>query len=213
MVLSINEKFIKRLPEFKVVGTASSAQEALKQIDTLEPDLLLLDVFMPQETGLDILRRLRHEQREIDVILVTAAQDAQTVSTALRLGAVDYIIKPYDFSRLKQAFEAFLLRRAALSGKDTVTQHDLDQLTPARETPRNNEDDLPKGLDEITLQKVVAAFRANPEPLSTDDLAQKLNLSRITVRRYLEYLEEQGRIIANLKYNTVGRPTRIYSLL
>lgn len=212
MVTSINRKFIERLPDFEVVGSASSGQEALELIDKLQPDLVLLDVFMPQQSGIDVLHRVRQQRMETDVILITAAQDTETITEALRLGAVDYLIKPYDFTRLKEALDSFLQRRLALTGKRKLTQQELDHLTPGHTSHTSEREQLPKGLDTITLNKVRQVFREATAPLSATEIGTRLNLSRVTVRRYLEYLEEKGEITVNLKYGKVGRPTRVYSL-
>jgi two-component system response regulator DctR len=214
MVNSINKKFVERIPGFSVVGSAVSGSEALRLIKELEPDLLLLDIYLPQQNGLEVLRQIRHSGKEIDVILLTAAQDTETITEGLRLGVLDYLIKPYDFQRFKQALDSFLSRQETLVSKSKLSQTDLDRLQANIRTPATpGEKLLPKGLDSITLKKVITVLKDSGKPLSASALGKELNLSRTTVRRYLDYLVEQGDVTVNLQYGNMGRPTKIYAII
>lgn len=208
MVLSINKRFLERVKDIEVVATARNGQEALDKIRELRPDLVILDIFMPETHGLEVLRQIRQAGFDVDVIMVTAAQDPQSVTESLRLGVIDYIIKPYEFSRLKQALDLFRQRKILLASKDTLTQQHVDLIKSPAETSRSSE--LPKGLERITMEKIKSIIANSSSPLSVEEIAAAIKLSHITVRRYLDYLVETGEITFDLKYGPVGRPTRVY---
>ncbi|MFZ7101563.1 MAG: response regulator [Peptococcaceae bacterium] len=214
MVLNINQKYVSRLSQFEVAGMSGSGNEALRKITELQPDLVLLDVFMPEKDGIEVLHQIRNLAANTEVILLTAAHDTDTITQAFRLGALDYIIKPYEFSRLNQALDSFLQRKSALSGTGTLTQKELDKL---QTVPKNNpaptaKQRLPKGFDQITLEKVRSVLSQTTNPISTKEVADSLNLSRITIRRYLEFLADSGEITVDLEYGKMGRPTKVYAL-
>lgn len=212
MVMSINERFVNKMPNFKVVGTSSSGVDALEKLDKLKPDLLLLDVFMPSKNGLDILKQLRRNENHCEVIMITAAQDVHTISEALRLGVLDYLIKPYDFSRLKKALESFIVKMELINEFKTLTQEELDEIQFVKKDEANSHNDVstPKGLDEITLEKVKNIISQSNKALSSSQVGSMMSVSRITARKYLEYLVDTKHIEIELKYGSAGRPTRLY---
>lgn len=212
MVLSINERFVNKMSDFKVVGTSSSGTEALEAIHKLKPDLLLLDIFMPGKNGLDILKQLRHSENNCDVIMITAAQDVSTISESLRLGVLDYLIKPYDFNRLKKSLESFLKKMELINESKTLTQKELDEIHFIKKDEQlsNNKTTTPKGLDDITLEKVINVIESSNKALSSTEVGIIMSVSRITARKYLEYLVDTKHIEIQLKYGNTGRPTRQY---
>lgn len=219
MIIKINEKFINKLENFHVIGSSSSGTQALKNINKLKPDLILLDIFMPGMNGIELLKKLRTEDNKYEIIMVTAAQDANTISEALQLGVIDYLIKPYEFSRLQQALDVFINKVTLMKNSATLTQKDLDKINFIEvknigseniESRKYFQEDLPKGLDEITLNKVYTIINSSDEPLSSSSVANLMDVSRITTRKYLEYLVEQNIIELKLKYGHIGRPTKLY---
>ncbi|WP_352419502.1 response regulator [Proteiniborus sp.] len=215
MVLSINKRFVEKLPDFKVIETSKKGKEAVAKIVEMEPDLILLDVFMPEQSGLDLLREIRNSQTNSEVIMITAAQDAETVTEALRLGVIDYIIKPYNFARFKQALEVFISKMNTIKDITSFTQSEIDQMknlmqVTGDELSSSKDEELPKGLDKITLNKIKDAIDESDKPMSSSNMAKLLGLSRITTRKYLEYLVDTGVLELLLEYGGVGRPTRLY---
>lgn len=214
MVTSINERFINKLENFCVIGSSSSGTQALENINKLKPDLILLDIFMPGINGIELLKQLRTENEEYEIIMVTAAQDVETISEALRLGVIDYLIKPYEFSRLKQALDTFITKVTLIKDSTTLTQKDLDKIHFIKnkhiESIHDLQENLPKGLDKITLNKVHIIINSSKESLSSSDVAKTMGVSRITTRKYLEYLAEQKLIDIKLQYGHTGRPTKLY---
>ncbi|MFS3130831.1 response regulator [Nocardioides sp. Bht2] len=212
MVVSIHTRFVERMAGFEVVGSATNGAEALRLIAELRPDLVLLDVHLPDLTGIEVLRRLRGEGDEVGVLMVTAAREAETVRAAAASGAAHYLVKPFEFDDLRLRMEQFAAQFAALAD-ESPQQEAIDALftpLPARRTPSG----LPKGLSEPTLAAVLDALRELPPGADTSagECAEAIGISRVSVRRYLEYLVEQRQAAVRLKYGGAGRPERRYYL-
>lgn len=209
-VAELHRRFTGRVDGFAVVGVAAGLPEAADMAELLGPDLVLLDLHLPDGSGLDLLHELRRRGQDVDVILVTAARDAATVLDARRGGAFDYIIKPVEFARFAAALTRFREHRAVLAGGGELDQAAADRLLGAAAAPAAA-DDLPKGIDPLTLGKVRAVFgEPHPDGLSAEAVGESIGTSRSTARRYLEYLVARGDLDADLLYGSVGRPERRY---
>lgn len=208
MVLKVNKDFVEAVPGFAVVGMARDAQNAIAGIKEMLPDLVILDVFMPNCNGIELLRQIRALNIPVDVIMVTAAQDPSTVLTARRFGAFDYLVKPFTFQRLKSALESYWQVRQSVGSK-SISQDDIDRMW-AR-AGMSLELTSPKGIQQSTLQKITDyLFGARSKAVTADSLASSLGLSRVTVSRYLDYLTKMGLVVCDLKYDTGGRPKKVY---
>jgi len=206
MVARIHTQFVERTPGFRVVGVASSGQAALDDIARLRPDLVLLDVHLPDMTGIDVLRRLRAEGDDVGVLVVTAAREADTVRAAASGGAVHYLVKPFDYDDLRVRLESFRTAHLALLGSGAPGQQDIDAVFGAAPaTPAS----LPKGLSPETADAVVAALRRAGE-LSAAECADLVGISRVSARRYLEHFVGRGSASVRLQYGGAGRPERRY---
>ncbi|ULH16532.1 response regulator [Deinococcus sp. KNUC1210] len=186
----------------EVVGVAGTVQEALRLVAQLQPDLLLLDVYLPDGTGVEVLLALRAAGHLLDVIMLTAADDLTTVRQALALGALDYIIKPFEQSRLQESLERVSSRRR-LSGP-ALTQQRLDRFLGLPGAA------LPKGIEEGTLGRIRAMLEAEPQALSAEDVGAGIGVSRVTAWRYLEYLLAQDVLELDFSYGLPGRPSKLY---
>lgn len=208
MVAQIHTRFVERSEGFQVVGAAATGETALTEIARLDPDLVLLDIHLPDLTGLEVLRRLRADGRDTGVIMITAAREADSVRAALAGGASSYLIKPFEYSDLVARLDQFKESLHALSHKDSPGQDDVDAYF-AR-TPSGNEDaPLPKGLS-VTTARVVYKTLLDGLEMSAAECADKVGLSRVSARRYLEYFVKVGNATVRLKYGTAGRPERRY---
>lgn len=207
MVMELHRRFVKSVDGFEVVGVAQNGASAAEAIQRLRPQLVILDVYMPEMDGLTLLKQLRLREYNADVILVTAAQESRSVFEALRLGVVDYIIKPFRFERLRQALENYRQRREQLTGADVVNQATIDTLISRASSTYHP----PKGLNRHTLELITDFLRERPgQPFSAEDVAQSLDISRVTARRYLEHLVEMGFVEQSMAYKAVGRPSNLF---
>ena len=208
MVAEIHRRFVDRVDGFRAVGARTGA-EALSAARELRPHLILLDVYLPDMTGLEVLQRLRSEGDRVGVIMITAARELDTVKGALDGGAADYLIKPFEFDQLKAKLEAFATRADALESAGGVDQSLIDSLfgasarTPDREV-------MPKGLGAETGRLVLDAVRSAGE-VSAAECADLVGISRVSARRYLEHYLGVGALELRLQYG-VGRPERRYQL-
>jgi two-component system, CitB family, response regulator DctR len=203
MVADINKKFTEAVPGFIVAGTACNGRDALLMVEKEKPDLLILDVYMPDVDGVSVLSLLRKSEIPVDVIMVTAAGDTATVARIMRQGVIDYIVKPFKFERYKAALESYLDFRKKLSGKSTLNQTDLDVMLSVR---TESHQETPKNFHVQTMNAVIDFMLAHSEAFSADEVAAGTGVSRVTARRYLEYLVTQGRLQMLLDYVAIGRP-------
>ena len=207
MVAEIHRRFVEQVDGFRAVGVARTGAEALSVVRQLRPHLILLDVYLPDMTGLAVLRQLRSDGDRVGVIMITAARELDTVKGALDGGAADYLIKPFDFPQLRAKLEAFAARADALEAAGGVDQSLIDSLFggPAAASPPEM---LPKGLGAETGQLVLAAVRDAGE-VSAAECAERVGISRVSARRYLEHYLRVGALELRLQYG-VGRPERRY---
>lgn len=213
MVARIHRGYVERIPGFEVAGEARSGTAALDVVHRLRPDLVLLDIYLPDMSGLDVLSRLRApDGPDVDVLAVTAARDADTVSAALRGGVIQYLIKPFTFEHLRGRLESYSQARSYLSTGDHVGQREVDAVFarmtagPAPQGPGK----LPKGLSVETADLVARTLRDKNAELSATECGQDAGISRVSARRYLEYLVDAEQAEVRLQYGTTGRPERRY---
>ncbi|MED4878239.1 response regulator [Anoxybacillus geothermalis] len=212
MVQEVNRQMIEQVDGFTVVGLAGNGEEGLRLIDELHPDLAVIDIYMPQLDGLETLKEIRARGHEVDILAITAASDIETVRRVLQNGAFDYIVKPFKVERLRQALENYRTFRQSLAEKQSLTQAELDALRQTTEHAVKPAAELPKGLNEVTLEKVIAYLRQHRFPVSAEEVAEGVGIARVTARRYLEYLEKTGQVILDVQYGGVGRPVNRYQL-
>lgn len=211
MITRLNRRYVEQDSRFSVVQTFSAAHPALFWLQRNPIDLIILDVYMPQMSGTELLMQLRAKGVDADVIMVTSANDAKTVNDAVRLGAVDYLVKPFAYERFQQALEVFCRRRESVQ-RDSFSQDALDH-TLFRQTAPAPSAAPPKGLQSQTLARIEAYLRAAPDERHTsDEIASHVGLSVVTVRRYMNYLTDQQIIGSEMDYRTGGRPCLVYFL-
>ncbi|MHB8770970.1 MAG: response regulator [Syntrophales bacterium] len=209
MVARVNRKFTEAVEGFEVVHVALNGLAALSFIEDNRVDLIVLDVYLPDLSGVDLIKQIRAGDYPVDFILITAAHDQDTVSNSIRFGVFDYIIKPFEFGRYE---ESLLRYRRISSAMGTSTDFDQDAVNELLTGKASREDGspLPKGINEQTLQLVKDAIASLQSPFTLDDAVSGLSFSRITARRYLDYLVEAGRLVKSFEYQKVGRPSLLY---
>jgi two-component system, CitB family, response regulator len=211
-IARINQKFTENVPGYVVIGVASSISEGKELLEIIEPDLVLLDIFFPEESGLSLLWHIRENYKETDVMMITAAKEIEAVQEALRGGAIDYIIKPVIFDRFKQTLEKFKKTRGQINHQKVVSQEDVDHLFTRQGTRAEvSTQVVPKGIDPLTLSKLTEVLvKHTPQGMTAEEVGSEMGCSRTTARRYLEYMVSLGKVDADLSYGTVGRPERRY---
>ncbi|MER6096176.1 response regulator [Streptomyces sp. NPDC001728] len=207
MVARLHCRYVSAVAGFTVSGVAHSGAEALRAAERLRPDLVLLDVFLPDMDGIRVLRELRAAGLATDALFITAARDVGTIREALRAGALHYLIKPFSQAALHEQLRHVASLRSRLDELGEARQEDVDQIFGTR--PRGSRE-LPKGLAAHTADLVDSILRAHPEGLSATECAEAGSLSRVSARRYLEYFTETGRAEVTLRYGGTGRPERRY---
>ncbi|CAH0194285.1 response regulator [Peribacillus sp. Bi134] len=211
-VADIHEKFLKNFDEIEVVGKAVNAKKTLRILEQKSPDLLLLDVYMPDQLGTDLLPDIRKKFPNVDIIMITAATDKEQLEKALHYGVENYLIKPVEMKRFNQGIEEYLKKVHLMKSKQEIDQDFVDLIlkkgSSASET--NDGQSLPKGVDEITLAKVIEVLEASDIGLSAEQVSGQIGASRTTARRYLEYLISVKKCKAEVVYGVVGRPERRY---
>ena len=213
MVSDIHKKFINSIDGFQVAGLASRGKEAIEFLEKNDINLIILDIFMPVMDGIETMVRIRESEKDVDIILITAAMEGDTVKKCLRFGAVDYILKPFKYERLCASLENYKkMYQARHEYSDKYAQSDIDNLLlTARDIAGSSE--LPKGLQNSTLEKVIEKMKDFDSPLSADELASICGISRVTARRYLEYLVYYGKAVIEPQHLKVGRPVNKYRYL
>jgi two-component system, CitB family, response regulator MalR len=206
MVAEINKQYLSKIDGFRLAATANSVDEAIRLLKKEEIQLILLDNFMPGKLGLELLAYLRKNDLEIDVIIISAASDLERIQKALRYGVVDYIIKPFEFERFNAALASYQQKTMFIEKQKAVSQQELDDFLLNREEHAIAEE-LPKGLTKDTLKHVWEVVQELKEgPFSTDEIASLVGVSRVSARKYLNFLRDLGILDVKVIYGTVGRP-------
>ncbi|MFJ6482851.1 response regulator [Streptomyces sp. NPDC091682] len=211
-VARINAAYVAKVPGFLVTAQAHSAAEALEFLASHPVDLVLLDHYLPDENGLDLVRRLRQLGHRTDVIMVTAARDLATVQAAMRLGALQYLVKPFTFAGLRSRLEAYGALRRTLETGGEAEQAEVDRIFGAL-AAAGSPNELPKGHSATTAELVRQVLRSAEGPLSTQQIADRAGISRQTAQRYLKLLERTARVSLALRYGETGRPEHRYAWL
>jgi len=219
MVREVNRQFIEQIRGFSLIGYASNGIEGIQKIRQLTPELVFMDIFMPEQDGIITLGKIREEHLPVDVIAVTAANDMPTVQRILHLGVYDYIMKPFTFERIEQTLKNYQNYRKKIKGMQDLTQHDVDHLMQQRlpeqaavstEMDVINIEELPKGFNRATLDKVLAYIQKSGGAVSAEEVSTYIGTARVTARRYLDFLEKQNLLKVDIQYGSVGRPIHRY---
>lgn len=212
----IYKQFTQKLEGYTVSNIANSGEQALEILKIYSPDLLLLDIYLPDMNGIDLLWQVRSHYRGVDVILITASNEADTVREAIRGGVFDYMIKPIMIDRFLATLKKYQDVKQQLSNSKVFRQHEVDSFfktTPMTLEEGTKEIPLPKGIDKLTLSRIKKQLIEANESVNVDELAKSLGITPSTSRRYLEYLLSIDEVEVELKYGAVGRPERRYKLV
>lgn len=211
MVAMINKQYVTENRHFHVSCICRDGDRALQLLCENTVHLVILDVYMPKTNGLELLRKIREKNLPVSVIMVTAANDSAAIEEAMRLGVVDYLVKPFSSARFQRALETFISRQDAFHDLESFSQQHIDAIMNRASSASSEQ--LPKGIQDQTLETIKNFLELNPgTDLTGEEIADKVGLSRVTVKRYVNYLLEKGVIVGNMNYETGGRPCMVYRL-
>lgn len=210
MVVKFNKYYLEQVQGFELVAVAHSGKEALNILKNQKIDLVLLDIYMPGINGLDLLTKLRKMGEGADIIVVSAAHDSASIKRALQYGAVDYLIKPFEFDRFRAALIAYKEREKLIKSHEDLSQMELDKHFLSMEQASASYQ-IPKGLDKNTLKSTWESIMKMEETaFSTEEMAHIVGVSRVSMRKYVQFLDEIGILKMEINYGSLGRPVYRY---
>ncbi|MDS9472617.1 response regulator [Sporosarcina pasteurii] len=209
-IADIHESILAGIDGINVVGKALRAEGSWQFIETNRVDLLLVDVYMPDQLGIDLVIELKQKYPHLDVIMITAARDTHLLKKSINAGIFYYLIKPVQFEKLKKVIEVYKDKKEILASTDVVDQAMLDRIFRMPSPENRPNVSLPKGINELTLSKVLEIMKSLPDGVTAEEMGERLGASRTTARRYMEHLVSTGKMKAELEYGIVGRPERKY---
>jgi response regulator of citrate/malate metabolism len=207
-VAALHRRLVDSVPSMKTAHVAFNGNHAFRALEAVRPDLVILDLTMPAGDGITFLRHIRRADASLDVIVVTASREGETVNQVMRLGVVDYLVKPFEPQRLRQALTAFLMRQRTLSGHAQLSQAEVDAVQGSGSMLKRRR--LPKGLKESTLRSVLSALQGVSASMSAEEVGERAGVARVTARRYLEYLTVMGLVEMTRETKGPGRPRNRY---
>lgn len=213
MVAQINRQYLEQFDNFSVDCVSRNGQDAMEYLRTQPIDLVILDVYMPNITGIQLLHQMRAEGIPSAVIMITAATEMSVVEEALRLGIVDYLIKPFSFPRFQEAVQKYLNKVSLIASSEQADQTVVDRLLSNEFPQAQDSSELRKGLHQKTMNAIYEYLRNHSgEKHTCESISQAVGLSKVTIRRYLNYLIETGPVLSSVDYETGGRPRVLYHL-
>ncbi|MFH5821300.1 response regulator [Georgenia sp. AZ-5] len=215
LTAAAHAEYVARLDGFEVAATARNARAALEAVarsrDTGRPvDLVLLDMNLPDRPGLDVARLIRGSGTEVDIMVISAANDVPTVRAAATTGIVGYLIKPFAFADFAAKMRGYRTYRRALSAgrPGAVAQDEVDRALAALHHDASV--GVPKGMAPETLDRITKLLREGDRACSASELAERLGISRVTARRYLEHLARVHQVTRAPRHGQAGRPELEY---
>jgi two-component system CitB family response regulator/CitB family two-component system response regulator MalR len=211
MVALINRRYLEMIGNIKIYGPVITEEEIIINLTNEKIDLVLLDIYLPKKSGLDILKSLRDKKYLVDVIMITAANSVEELKRAFAYGATDYLVKPFEFPRFQEAFKKYRNKHDILLNDGTVNQEDIDSINNLND--KEKELNLPKGLNKRTLDKLTMFLNENANEIWTlREIASSISISNVTVKKYMDYLEEIKKVNVKLTCGNVGRPELKYTI-
>ena len=211
MVAFINKRYLEQIGGINVFGPVMYEKDIINILESEKIDLILLDVFLPQKSGIDILKSLRNKSFFTDIIMITAANSSLEVKKAFAYGVVDYLVKPFEFKRLKEAVDKFKLKNNMMQKDNLLTKKEIDKLLINDNL--DGETTLPKGLNKKTLDKILSFLNDNSNKVWTlREIAYEIKISNVTVKKYMDYLEKIDKIKSEMTFGNVGRPEHKYTI-
>ncbi len=211
MVALINKKYVEMIDGFKVIGTVSNKEDLIKILNENDVSLILMDVYLPKENGIQILRYIRNMGILTEVIMMTAADNSEEIKTAFAYGVIDYLIKPFEFDRFKKAIDKYNKKRKLL-GEDKLDQSTVDRIYNDTNFNDDKINELPKGINRNTLNTIYDVIKSdNKEFWTIRQISNLTGVSNVTIKKYIDYLESIDEAIVTIDYGNIGRPEYKYT--
>ena len=213
-VAEINSAYIQMVDGYEVIGVAPTAALGYQLVIDEKPDLVLLDLYLPDEHGLELFARLQHLPRgtKPDVFVITAARDSQNLKDAIQLGAAAYIVKPFNGQELIERLQKYKSAHARLNSEGEISQAEVD-ATVALMRGGKVEVDVERISSNPTTALITKCLKASAEPMNASEIANELGISRATAQRYLSQMADRHIVVLELQYGTAGRPINKYRLV
>ena len=209
-IAEIHQKLLESIDGIEIVGKALRAEESWQYIEKHQVDLLLVDVYMPDQLGIDLVIELKEKYSHLDFIMITAARDTSLLERSMNAGVFYYLIKPVELGKLREIIELYKERKKIIQSSEFVNQAMIDLIFRTTTTETIAKEYLPKGINELTLSNVLEIMESLPDGTTAEEMGERLGASRTTARRYMEHLVATGKMRAGLEYGIVGRPERKY---
>ncbi|WP_392562654.1 response regulator [Orbus sturtevantii] len=210
VLAEVNAAFVQRNTNIKVIGIASTLSDAKVMLEKFNPQLVLLDNYLPDGQGIELFDYIVNKHLATYIIFVTAASDMDTCSHAIRYGAFDYLVKPVSYERIAYSLNKFRLFLLRQSSPKNLSQRQIDELFNLQTKDFADSQKSTKGIDVLTLQRIQALFKNTVDELTVEDITYKAQISKTTVRRYLEYCIQTNFLKVEIRYGKIGRPERYY---
>ena len=216
MVCSILTKQLGRFPQLALTGSFRRCTDALEYI-TGHPDdteLIVLDYYMPGMNGIEFLSELRRTNTDVQVIMITSADEYSVIRSAMCYGICDYILKPFNSARLEKAVAKFCTVMKLKNDTYVWTQDKIDMLRCPHKHYNTEGETAKLGTSKINaatlslVRSYMEKHAGSKMPLS--EISRGLELSTVTVRRYLKHLNSLGEVDITLDCKTGGRPSEIF---
>lgn len=209
MVALINKRYLEQITGVKTFGPVMYEKEIISSLEENNIDLILMDVFLPEKSGIDILKSIREKNIFTDVIMITAANSTDEIKKAFAYGVVDYLVKPFEFERFKESINKYKAKKKLLLNDEILTQKDIDTLLVSNSL--ESQVKLPKGLNEKTLDRIIKFLNENSNKVWTlREIANEIKISNVTIKKYMDYLDSIGKIDSEMTFGNVGRPEYKY---
>ncbi len=211
MVADLNRQFTESSGNFIVDKVAYNGAEALAFLTKNVINLIILDIYLPDINGIELLKIIRKRDFPSDIILITAAHDADTVKESIRFGVFDYIIKPFDMIRYQNSLSSYFCCLKSLESSETIDQARVDIVMAGASKKQDLISSLPKGINLSTMERIKNILEYIKGEIGIDDICSTMPVSRITAHRYLEYLVDDGFLEKKFRYQHIGRPLTVYT--
>ena len=199
-VAGLHRDIVAARPGFAALEPVRGVRAARAAVRDRHPDLVICDVYLPDGDGIAFVAEI-----DVDAFVISAASEGATVRRALRAGALDYLIKPFEPAVLGERLDAYRRFRNLLPEERRVDQDEIERaqrVLHARDGGR-------RPPSRSTTEHLILELLGDEES-SASDVATRAGISRATAQRHLAALATRGAVEVTLRYGSTGRPEHRY---